>query len=1332
MTDVQKPGTPKRVTMAGEQRASSGSSRGSGKRSGSPEKRVPSAVQRWKRQHEQSMMEKLVGLRNEKKELTKISREQARNVARKIPTELLGRDWLNMIEATLETRAYLVEKLMPTLILGVEKLLNEADKRGLAGKDARDPNFNPINFLAQHLMRNNPRYSNFSEASPYVRTLREITEELKRELFNIEDNRLARIKSEARRRREEREKNEAMKLAERVTRMKMLMDQFKEWSAVPDGTVELQLLQNALRSFVELSEKFPEHLQAAAKLSQPLESTDESGKSLTVKEFAKYVIQYTDELSETLFERFMMHMAKCAAANRSLTMREARRIHLTNLFLSCDHSGIGLLDRHRILSLFENYWDSAKDEIKGNLCNPRKWPVVEVDEADDSISDEDEEQTPTSGGGKTGKPASPVGGKPASPPPNNQEKAQEQTQVTVEQKQEPASGAQEEKKEEPAKTETAEPEKPTEQGKEAEEKKEEKVEDKSEEQKEESKPEEPKAEQTEQKEATDVKPEEAKTEEAKPETEEVKKETEQAKAETATETGTGTGTVEKTETAVGGTGTETDEQVPQTAETGTSREQTQAKADEQTEEGADKEKEGEIEADVALTVDMMKPKTPATAGQQTVQFADGTQFERDNTAMTNVSLATGQSTFDENSLNVSQFVQVTETFLGNEPTFGSFDRLMKYIKSEYQETEDEKMERLMRARKEAMSSRRKMLLDQLFDKWDNDGSGFLDQEEVENVMTKYKDGQESDSIEKAKTEMKKKTKQPQDNRLSRREFRTFVTMVADQMPGADAFEYFVEFLNLSVELMIDNFYLRRTYAERIRGEARKKWLQHIITAADTGGASIDPVYKAVFQALFKDAEAHGGGKNISANIAMLERNNVARDRGDVMLRYVAATTEDADFLLGKILYKDMKGISFSAVESGKPIHVPRVANHGNIMFWNPYRKPDEREGSFIVIPLKDRRKRVFGLLGMDTLADSHTKSIFITHEIQFFQGVSKSFSIAYHSIDLRKKLLRITESAVSWIHRRSPHVKEIVCYIVEPDEESKDFVLRKMMMTDKRGAIQNLNQPPRLMRKDNLFRDYLFKAVDNSESVSADAYGEHHLAFPLRNDQGRTQAILDISIGELKQLPSHENREVQRMLRLLQMAHKEINKEMAGEDKNVVLEAENNEETRMDIMFDRLMLMELRENVTKVDTKAFAELRSYNDPPRIVHDILKSVTAIFSFQETEQGMFDDWQQMKGQINNDLLQKIVAYDPTAGQDLIPPEKIERYLKNVPHGEVAKHSSVPAQHMYNWVFVCLSLIEHTLKMRDNNDDILPPAKDSAEKERTDEQIVSEQTNEQEATS
>jgi hypothetical protein len=41
---------------------------------------------------------------------------------------------------------------------------------------------------------------------------------------------------------------------------------------------------------------------------------------------------------------------------------------------------------------------------------------------------------------------------------------------------------------------------------------------------------------------------------------------------------------------------------------------------------------------------------------------------------------------------------------------------------------------------------------------------------------------------------------------------------------------------------------------------------------------------------------------------MLERNRFDPERGEVCLRYVAATIDDADFLLGKILYKDMKGI----------------------------------------------------------------------------------------------------------------------------------------------------------------------------------------------------------------------------------------------------------------------------------------------------------------------------------------------------------------------------------------------------------------------------------------
>lgn len=1219
--------------------------------------------------HEQSMMEKLVGMRNEKKQQVKTSKESAKKLARKIPIEVLARDWLNENEATLEVRTYMVDKVLPNLILGVEKLLSEADKRGLTDGNGEDPDFNPINFLAQYMMRNNPRYSNFSEASPYVRGIREVSEELKKQLFNIEDNRLARIKAEAKRRREERDKLERLKQEERDRRETKFMKQFEEWHVQPDGRVELSLVQNALRSFAEIAENFPEDLKDGYKLSRALEPTDESGKALSVKEFAKYLTMFVDDFNFEVFEQFMQHLSLCADSYRAASNREQRRIVLTNLFISCDHSGIGLLDRHRILSLFEAFWDSIKEDIKKNVRNPRRWPVAEVDEVED-IFDDDGVTTPVP------KVAEPT---PASPTPAPAEPAPEKTEETEQGGEEkieiPATTAQSKpvtpEVEPETKPSTAEPPaekpapspKPEEAGKPGVEVLTVSVEESDEA----NKSEEPKKE-----EKQEEKPTEA-TEEAKSE----EKKEEQGETKTATPPPT----EEKTE--------------PEKSEIKAEPEKTEEKDEPKV---AEKEASsvGEGEKDTAVTKTSEAPSSVTTTTEEekgNVKFAVGTTFNREKTALTTMSKGSGQSAFDENSLNVSQFVTLTETFLGNEPTKESFNMLTKYVKDGYEETEEEKMERLMKARKEALSTQRKHMMDSLFEKWDNDGCGYLDMEDVETVMQKYKEGQENEAIVRAKSGLKKQSKYA-DNRLSKREFRTFVQLVVDEMPGADSFDYFVEFLVNSVE---------RSYAERIRGEARKKWLQQIVTAAETGGASMEPVYRAVFNALYKDAEAHGGGKRISANIAMLERNTMDPDRGSVCLRYVAATMEDADYLLGKILYKDMKGISFAAVESGKPIHVPRVANHGNIQFWNPYRQPEDREGSFIVVPLKDKRKRVFGLLGIDTMNDHHTKTIFITHEIQFFQGVAKSFSISYHNIDMKKKLLRITESAVSWIHRRSPHVQEIVTYMVEPGMDQSDYILRKMMITDEKGNVQNLLSPPRLERKDNLFRDYLFKCVDNSETVSADAYGQRHLAFPLRDDQGKAVAVVDISIGELKNLPEHENREVQRMLKLLNQAHKEITKEFSGEaDKTVVLEAEKDDDNRMDIMFDRLMLMELRENVSKIDSKSFAELRSYNEPPKIVQNIVKAVVAIFHLEQVESGELDDWTNLRNFINNELLQKITEYDPTAASDhaLIPPEKLEVFLKDVPHGEVGKFGSIPAQNMYNWVFVCISLIEHTIKMRENN--------------------------------
>jgi hypothetical protein len=52
---------------------------------------------------------------------------------------------------------------------------------------------------------------------------------------------------------------------------------------------------------------------------------------------------FIEDLTRDLFDEFMKHLSTCAISYRASAEQENRRIALTNLFISCDHSGVSLL-----------------------------------------------------------------------------------------------------------------------------------------------------------------------------------------------------------------------------------------------------------------------------------------------------------------------------------------------------------------------------------------------------------------------------------------------------------------------------------------------------------------------------------------------------------------------------------------------------------------------------------------------------------------------------------------------------------------------------------------------------------------------------------------------------------------------------------------------------------------------------------------------------------------------------------------------------------------------------------------------------------------------------
>ncbi|XP_030318546.1 EF-hand calcium-binding domain-containing protein 5 [Calypte anna] len=1217
----------------------------------------------WRKCFYEKVQKRCLRLQRTKVKILHAQKVKEEKIKKREPCDLLPREWFSEEKESLDTRIYLLDKLLPTLIPGVENLLMEVERKNVLVPDEESIKFNPINFLGEYLKRHDPQHGVPTKPSPYLRGMKMVLEELKAQVPGAALERLARMKTEAKSKRKEREEVENTKSEMKEMRKEQLEIQFKKWRVDVSGRVPLALVQSALKSFPDFVPSTPKEVREAIYESN-LEIVDTLEKKVNIDEFKEYIHSYSEHFSNDIFQEILKHLCQCAEDFERTIRHDMWRQMFVDLFLDCDNGKVGLLDRKKVLALLVEFYDRSPELAKSGFCNPRQWPIIELQEFeladlsgchDDQKVDEElsEKLVVSQTGGSEGEDNVPAvestdfevsdldGGTIQS------EKSSFQEGIITE-SQDESSGADRQEEDFPGSAST----------------------------------------------------EYSLSRDGEPGSE---NQVEEEEFSLNTESNTETKREEDYHMSDREPGSE--EQVSQ--EDNWTAETTETIAEPTPEDKAVADMDSTQDASVAEVVGETPSRKESFSRQQGDEFGQQTSSEtrpldedllqdQDKdlhpimAEIQNRLASSARSAFDESCLSLPRFVQLLETFVGEDVSLPTLKKLTAFIKEGYKQTEEEKTQQLEKVHHTSLLAQRKLLLEALFEKWDKNASGLLELEEVIAVLNTFNGGMEKEALENAKKHLCSRYPQlSQMGKLSSKAFQTFLELFASELTGNEdeAIDNLVEFLTRSV---------KRSHTECVQSLTRRKWLHSIQQAAETSQASMEPVYKAVFKAISQDAETHGGNKKISAYIALLEENQLSPERGQFFLHYVACTADDAPYVLNQILYRDMKGVSFTAVEEGKPVYISRVQHHENIHFWQGDRPVAERIGAFLVLPLHDAHWRVFGIMGFDTLQEQSEKAFILTHEINFYQGVSRAFSKAYHHICTMENILQMTVTALDWLYSWAPSIHTVTVYLVEPGEDKTcGYTVHKMITTDNTGHKEIHNPPVLLLRKDNILSDFLFKCINSSEVICTSAYGEHHIAVPLRDLSGQVLALYDISIGHNQELPPHEQKNLQKMLKIAQAACFEILKMyLEGTEPSYVLEAEHIGNWRnAGILFHRFMLQDLRECIQKLSPESFAEIRSCVEPPALVHNIVKAVLLLFHPDWKGSEETEDWSQCILKLDDNLIQEIYCFDPTAASVQIQAELLLDCITGVSRAAVCQHGSVPAEYLYQWVHACLALAEIT---------------------------------------
>ncbi|RKO92796.1 hypothetical protein BDK51DRAFT_44140 [Blyttiomyces helicus] len=552
------------------------------------------------------------------------------------------------------------------------------------------------------------------------------------------------------------------------------------------------------------------------------------------------------------------------------------------------------------------------------------------------------------------------------------------------------------------------------------------------------------------------------------------------------------------------------------------------------------------------------------------------------------------------------------------------------------------------------------------------------------------------------------------------------------------------------------------------------------------------------------------GHSLRGRVSLVETGRVSTVAGGEspgveesrFLRNVACTPDFRADLLGTTV-PDGQGLEGETLQTRAPLRVADIRTHPTALEADPFRITTEAMNRYVGMPMSTTDGCGVGVfsIGMvgaeDDFEDADVKfiedvqSAHPTPPLTYSQTTQEKVAVAtlmksISQIDTREKATILAHAAKLWASKQAN--VDVVVYLPEPDTTWEIMYRLEEVVKPAGGAGDSPStsapespymrpQSATLVRMSNDSEEttLLWTCVRDLHMMENELEdGRTQAYFPVTDELGHCTAIIAVTPRKpaLKILKEDQD-EIVKTAKVFASAMDHLRADSFGSEgvKRILgdvasweafmtlLYAESiDENARRHLLFPKLMLLNVRDYLSKLDNKAISELRSYRKPPPTIHKIIKGVLYLFGkmpkegensvafLKEAGEGgvgcdfmkhgakafnhifitlstqsksgatqsgeaahsesnevptfptPLSDFQSHTLQfINMDLLKQMIDYDPTAVQKKMRFKRVKRVLKSIPHGDVKKRGSTPAEYMSDWLVISVDLRDAALAER-----------------------------------